>query len=58
MKMVKYWKGQHVICVTPKTIIEHLQLPQFKRPKLMVDSTYLRWVPQKRVLPIKGKKVV
>uniref|UniRef100_A0A1I8PCA7 Histone acetyltransferase n=1 Tax=Stomoxys calcitrans TaxID=35570 RepID=A0A1I8PCA7_STOCA len=48
MKMVKYWKGQHVICVTPKTITEHLQLPQFKKPKLTVDPSYLRWVPPKR----------
>lgn len=48
MKMVKYWKGQHVICVTPKTIMEHLQLPQFKRPKLTVDPSYLRWCPPKR----------
>ncbi|XP_053950681.1 histone acetyltransferase KAT8-like [Anastrepha ludens] len=48
MKMVKYWKGQHVICVTPKTVMEHLQLPQFKKPKLTVDPAYLRWVPPKR----------
>ncbi|XP_018796613.1 PREDICTED: histone acetyltransferase KAT8-like [Bactrocera latifrons] len=48
MKMVKYWKGQHVICVTPKTVMEHLQLPQFKKPKLTVDPVYLRWVPPKR----------
>uniref|UniRef100_A0A182JW27 Histone acetyltransferase n=1 Tax=Anopheles christyi TaxID=43041 RepID=A0A182JW27_9DIPT len=37
MNMVKYWKGQHVICVTMKQIQEHLQMPQFKKPKLMVD---------------------
>ncbi|GAB0099725.1 Histone acetyltransferase [Sergentomyia squamirostris] len=48
MKMVKYWKGQHVVCVTPKTVNEHLQLPQFKKPKLMVDSLCLRWIPHKR----------
>ncbi|XP_055371028.1 histone acetyltransferase KAT8 [Condylostylus longicornis] len=48
MKMVKYWKGQHVICVTPKTVIEHLQLPQFKKPKLTVDPAYLRWTPPKK----------
>lgn len=48
MKMIKYWKGQHVICVTPKTIIEHLQLPQFKKPQLTIDPAYLRWNPSKR----------
>lgn len=49
MKMVKYWKGQHVVCVTPKTINEHLQQPQFKRPKLMVDISCLRWNVPKRI---------
>lgn len=57
MKMVKYWKGQHVICVTPKTVAEHLQLPQFRRPKLMVDPSYLRWSPPRRnVTPKSNKK--
>ncbi|XP_075154342.1 males absent on the first [Haematobia irritans] len=56
MKMVKYWKGQHVICVTPKTITEHLQLPQFKKPKLTVDPAYLRWVPPKRNISGKFSK--
>lgn len=56
MKMVKYWKGQHVICVTAKTVNDHLQLPQFRRPKLMVDSAYLRWAPPKRALPVKVSK--
>ena len=56
MKMVKYWKGQHVVCVTPKTVIEHLQLPQFKRPKLTVDPNCLRWVPHRRMNP-KSKKI-
>lgn len=56
MKMVKYWKGQHIICVTPKTVNDHLQLPQFKRPKLMVDPLYLRWTPPKRNTVVKANK--
>lgn len=56
MKMVKYWKGQHVICVTPKTVIEHLQLPQFKRPQLTIDPAYLRWNPPRRHSSGKGGK--
>lgn len=56
MKMVKYWKGQHIICVTPKTVNDHLQLPQFKRPKLMVDPLYLRWTPPKRNTSVKANK--
>lgn len=56
MKMVKYWKGQHVICVTSKVVQEHLQLPQFKRPKLMIDPAYLKWTPVKRTIPVKQIK--
>ncbi|XP_053669908.1 histone acetyltransferase KAT8-like [Anopheles nili] len=56
MNMVKYWKGQHVICVTVKLIQEHLQMPQFKKPKLMVDPAYLKWTPQKRNNPAKQIK--
>uniref|UniRef100_A0AAG5DMW3 Histone acetyltransferase n=1 Tax=Anopheles atroparvus TaxID=41427 RepID=A0AAG5DMW3_ANOAO len=56
MNMVKYWKGQHVICVTVKLIQEHLQMPQFKKPKLMVDPAYLKWTPQKRNNPVKQIK--
>lgn len=57
MKMVKYWKGQHVICVTPKTVAEHLQMPHFKKPKLTVDPQFLRWNPQKRANNAKFKKL-
>uniref|UniRef100_A0A2M4BJV5 Histone acetyltransferase n=1 Tax=Anopheles marajoara TaxID=58244 RepID=A0A2M4BJV5_9DIPT len=56
MNMVKYWKGQNVICVTTKVILEHLQMPQFKKPKLMVDPAYLKWTPQKRNIPVKQVK--
>ncbi|EDV34258.2 uncharacterized protein Dana_GF21061 [Drosophila ananassae] len=45
MAMIKYWKGQNVICVTAKTIHDHLQLPQFKQPKLTIDLDYLAWKP-------------
>ena len=43
LNMVKYWKGQHVICVTQKHIEEHLRSQFFKRPRLPVDSSNLRW---------------
>lgn len=54
MKMVKYWKGQHVICMTPKLVLENLQLPQFKKPKLTIDPNCLRWIPHKRRHPTQG----
>ncbi|TDG42359.1 hypothetical protein AWZ03_011213 [Drosophila navojoa] len=51
MKMIKYWKGQNVICVTAKTINDHLQLPQFKRPKLTIDLNCLSWKPHPQPPP-------
>ncbi|XP_017009292.2 histone acetyltransferase MOF [Drosophila takahashii] len=54
MKMIKYWKGQNVICVTAKTIHDHLQLPQFKQPKLTIDTDYLVWNPHSAVARAPG----
>jgi len=55
MKMIKYWKGYYCITVTQRTINEHLALPQFKKPKLMIDSLYLRWTPRRNVNAIASK---
>ena len=50
LNMVKYWKGQHVICVTPKLVEEHMRSAQYRRPLLTVDCDYLRWnAPNKRI---------
>ena len=43
LNMVKYWKGQHVICITPKAVEKHLRSSQYRRPILTVDTEYLRW---------------
>jgi len=50
LNMVKYWKGQHVICVTPKLVDEHLKTSQWKRPRLTVDPCRLRWCPPKKTI--------
>ncbi|CAM6000131.1 unnamed protein product, partial [Sphagnum balticum] len=55
LNMVKYWKGQHVICVTPKLVDEHLKSAQYKRPRLTVDVSCLRWSAPKK-LTIKACK--
>ncbi|XP_043211778.1 histone acetyltransferase KAT8-like isoform X2 [Amphibalanus amphitrite] len=49
LNMLKYWKGQHVLCVTPKLIEDHIRSDEFRRPRLSVDTTCLRWVPPKRI---------
>ena len=56
MNMVKYWKGQHVICVTPKLVEEHIKSNQFKRPRLTVDSAALHWGAPPRKNVKLGKK--
>ncbi|XP_066147904.1 histone acetyltransferase KAT8 [Euwallacea fornicatus] len=56
MNMVKYWKGQHVICVTPKLVEEHIRSSHYKRPRLCVDSSALRWTPRRHVNNKIGKK--
>merc|ERR1719283_526671 len=48
LNLVKYWKGQHVICVTPKLIEEHLRSSEYKKPALTVDCSNLRWNPPKK----------
>lgn len=56
MKMVKYWKGQHVVCMSQKTVNEHLLLPQFRQPRLTVDPSCLRWDPPRKFLPAKNNR--
>lgn len=56
LNMVKYWKGNNVICVTPKLVEEHLKSAQYKRPRWNVDPSCLRWTPPKRPVKAAGKK--
>uniref|UniRef100_A0A671XHB6 Histone acetyltransferase n=1 Tax=Sparus aurata TaxID=8175 RepID=A0A671XHB6_SPAAU len=41
LNMVKYWKGQHVICVTPKLVEEHLKSAQYKKPPITGNTQEL-----------------
>ncbi|KAJ8364329.1 hypothetical protein SKAU_G00131600 [Synaphobranchus kaupii] len=56
LNMVKYWKGQHVICVTPKLVEEHLKSAQYKKPPITVDTVCLKWAPPKHKQPKFSKK--
>lgn len=46
LNMVKYWRGQHIICVTPKLVEE--QLHHCRKPRITVDVGLLRWNPLKK----------
>ncbi|XP_077998998.1 histone acetyltransferase KAT8-like [Glandiceps talaboti] len=56
LNMVKYWKGQHVICVTPKLVDEHIKSAQYKKPRLTVDTSCLKWGPPLRRFQKKDNK--
>jgi len=48
LNMVKYWKGQHVICVTSKTVEELMKHGQFRKPTLTVNNDCLKWSPRRK----------
>ncbi|PNF29912.1 Histone acetyltransferase KAT8 [Cryptotermes secundus] len=48
MGMVKYWKGEHVICTTPQLISLLINSSHFKKPRLVVDTSSLQWFPPKK----------
>lgn len=47
MNMVKYWKGQHVICVTPKNVEQLISSEQYKRPRFILEGSAIKWTPKK-----------
>ena len=46
LNMIRYWKNQNIICVTPKIVEEHLKSSQFERPKILVDTARIRQTKQ------------
>jgi len=49
LNMVKYLKGQHIICVTAKSIDEHLKAIDHKKPLIVVDPNFMKWEPPKKI---------
>jgi len=44
LSLIKYWKGQHMISVSPRIIQEHLSA-ETSRNALQVDASKLQWIP-------------
>lgn len=42
LKLIKYWKGQHVIEVTPRVIADHLKARERSRK---IDPAHIHWTP-------------
>ena len=45
LNLIKYWKGQHMISVSPRVIQEHFGNQTSRPNQLQVDSQLLHWVP-------------
>jgi len=43
LNLLKYWKGQHIISVTPKIIDEHLK--KSAKQEMSIEPTKLHWTP-------------
>lgn len=43
LHLIKYWKGQHIISVTPKVVEEHMK--NFQRKTRGIDPEALQWTP-------------
>ncbi len=43
LNLIKYWKGQHIISVTPKIIEEHLK--QQAKQLTTIDPNNIHWAP-------------
>uniref|UniRef100_A0A061SEI1 histone acetyltransferase n=1 Tax=Tetraselmis sp. GSL018 TaxID=582737 RepID=A0A061SEI1_9CHLO len=45
LNLIKYWKGQYIISVTPRIVDEHLKGFRGHCPSRLVDPALLRWTP-------------
>jgi histone acetyltransferase MYST1 len=43
LSLIKYWKGQHIISVTPKIIEEHLK--KNSKESIIIDPYKIHWKP-------------
>jgi histone acetyltransferase MYST1 len=49
--LLKWWKGQHIISVTPRLIEEHLRAVPAPNRAMDVDPARLNWTPYGSLLP-------
>ena len=54
LNLIKYWKGQHIISVTPKIIEEHLKAAN-KNANWKIDPKNIHWAPPTQPTNTKSK---
>eukprot|EP00002_Diphylleia_rotans_P010922 TRINITY_DN2160_c0_g1_i3.p1 TRINITY_DN2160_c0_g1~~TRINITY_DN2160_c0_g1_i3.p1 ORF type:complete len:383 (+),score=64.90 TRINITY_DN2160_c0_g1_i3:107-1255(+) len=52
LNLIRYWKGQHIISMTPKIVEEHLR--ESAKQQLRLDASKLFWLPYE-FKPVKRK---
>jgi histone acetyltransferase MYST1 len=55
LNLIRYWKGQYVVSITPKLVEELMKSAQYKRPSISVDPECVRWVPPKKAAKVVKK---
>ena len=45
LDLIKYWRGQHIISLTPKALEDHEK--SMKKQTLRVKPQNIRWIPPK-----------
>ncbi|XP_065218609.1 histone acetyltransferase KAT8-like [Planococcus citri] len=56
MNLLKYWKGNHVISVTAKSL--HDLSKQYKKPKYHIDKSAIRWTPPYKKINNRHTKIL
>jgi histone acetyltransferase MYST1 len=51
--LLKWWKGQHIISVTPRLIEEHLKACGAHNRNMDVDASRLHWTPYGSLVPLR-----
>jgi GNAT superfamily N-acetyltransferase len=56
LNLIKYWKGQHIISVTPKVIEDHLVRKEASSKMYHIDPRNLHWTPPLLMPKKKGSR--
>eukprot|EP00007_Cunea_sp_BSH-02190019_P008164 CAMPEP_0174235046 /NCGR_PEP_ID=MMETSP0417-20130205/4606_1 /TAXON_ID=242541 /ORGANISM="Mayorella sp, Strain BSH-02190019" /LENGTH=1029 /DNA_ID=CAMNT_0015313491 /DNA_START=136 /DNA_END=3225 /DNA_ORIENTATION=- len=55
LNLIKYWKGQHIISVTPKILERHMKNKQ--KPTRRIDPSAIHWTPWSALHPSTGTRL-
>jgi histone acetyltransferase MYST1 len=56
LNLIKYWKGQHIISVTPKIIEQHMK--NMEKRTVRIDPDAIHWTPYSAGPPSPKKRKI